>query len=139
MTTAAHAAVESIARDARVRSLCARLHDDRASLDEIIVIDEEWSRIEKGRDHYGAMTLATDPREWTQEQCEELLDYLVYRRVAAVVRQNEQRQRLRCEAADELAAAAAPIDTRLKAALVELRNSALAPFSCAALELEVER
>ena len=113
--------MSAVSRDAKVRSLCARLNDDRASESEIDVADALWARIEKGRESYGPMNLANDPREWSTEQCEELLDYLVYRRIADIVRVNERLERLRCDAADELAAM--PVDRRLRNALIELRDS----------------
>jgi hypothetical protein len=74
------------------------------SEDELRVIDDLLGRLEKGRDAYGPLDLATDDRDWAREEFEEQLDAALYRSFARIRRRDEQLERLRCEAADEIAA-----------------------------------
>jgi len=108
---------ESTARDALARSLCARICTASRSRDELRVIDRVLSGLEQGAEIYGALDLARDERDFGVEGEQELRDFLVYaaaREIAAIDRRLE---RLRCEAADEIAA-------RIEPGLRELRDSA---------------
>ena len=42
-------------------------------------------RLTCGRREYGDLDLATNPRNWTHEELEELFDAVVYRRMRAIV------------------------------------------------------
>jgi len=46
--------------------------------DEINLISLIAERLEKGRESYGALNLATDERDFTAEALEELLDGAIY-------------------------------------------------------------
>jgi hypothetical protein len=74
------------------------------SEDELKVVDDLLARLEKGRDAYGPLDLSRDDRDWHREELEEQLDAALYRSFARIRRRDEQLERLRCEAADEIAA-----------------------------------
>lgn len=88
--------IDALARVIGVRlALCSE--------DELRVIDDLLGRLEKGRDDYGPLDLSRDDRDWNREEFEEQLDAALYRSFSRVRRRNEQRDRLACEAEDELA------------------------------------
>jgi hypothetical protein len=113
---------DTTARDALVRSVCARLNDDRRSEDELRVVDDVLSGLERGAEMYGALNLATDLRDFREEAAQESRDLLVYNSAENVARQHRRRERIACEVADR----SQPVDTRLRTALVELRDSTTA-------------
>lgn len=89
-------------RDALERSVAARL--PMLGEDELSVIDTIVTRISSGgRDQYGELHIATDRRDYYAEAGDEFADALWYMAAQVVRRSNERRERLRCEAADELA------------------------------------
>ncbi len=59
------------------RSIAARL--GLASHDELRVVDAILTRLELGRERYGALNLRADSRDWRREGDEELVDLAVYR------------------------------------------------------------
>lgn len=50
------------------------------------MLDLVWQRIENGRDLYGRLRVAGDPRNWGAELKAELLDLLAYERIADLER-----------------------------------------------------
>lgn len=107
--------------DALGRCIAGRLA--LCSEDELRVIDDLLGRLEKGRDAYGYLDLSRDNRDWAREEMEEQLDAALYRSFARVRRQNDIRDRLACEAADEIAnTPAGRVDTGLRE-LVEKTGS----------------
>ena len=76
-------------RDAIARNLCARICDERRSVDELRVIDSILSGLERGADVYGPLDLATDPRDWQMELAEERRDALIYRSCALLSKRDE--------------------------------------------------
>jgi hypothetical protein len=81
-------------RDALARSICARLCDERRSIDELRVIDRVLSRLEAGADIYGALKLAADMRAWNREAAYELTDWIFYAACREIVRDDERGERL---------------------------------------------
>jgi hypothetical protein len=81
---------DTIRRDAIARSLCARLCDERRSIDELRVIDRVLSRLEMGADIYGALKLAADKRAWNREAADELVDWIFYTACREIVRDDER-------------------------------------------------
>lgn len=92
-------------RDAIARDICRRICDSRRSLDELRVVDQVLAGLERGADDYGPLDLARDQRDFGKEAAEELRDCLVYLAARAVAENDRRLERLRCEAADEIAAA----------------------------------
>lgn len=81
-------------RDALARTLCARICDDRRSLDELLVADKLFARIELGADRYGPLDLSK-PRDWDCELAEELLDVQVYRAIVVLEREKQVAPRVK--------------------------------------------
>lgn len=54
--------------------------------DAIEVLDGFLLRLELGAERYGALVLASDRRNWQQEQDEEIADYAVYRALSRLSR-----------------------------------------------------
>jgi len=104
---------DTTARDALARSLAAR--QLLCSHDELRVLDALLGRLELGRERYGHLNLSK-VRDWEREEAEELLDVRIYQACATIARRDEQLARLRCEAADEIAA-------RVEPGLRELRDA----------------
>jgi hypothetical protein len=95
---------DSTRRDAIARSLCARISDDRRTVDELRVLDVILTRISGGgAEQYGGMVLATDHRDFVKEASDEFADALWYMAAHVVRTADERAERLACEAADELA------------------------------------
>lgn len=84
---------DALRRDALVRSLCARLCDERRSLDELRVIDVVLSRLELGADLYGQLDLSK-PRDWAREAAEEVADERFYRACQTLWLRDEHRTRI---------------------------------------------
>lgn len=106
-------------RDVLAHSICARLCDDRRTIDEVRVIDIVLGRLEIGADRYGGLRLATDTRDWRAEAAEEVVDMAIYNACDVLRRRDERIARIECEAADE-SHRTNPIDK----GLAELRDSA---------------
>lgn len=100
-TTRADRADEERRKDALARWLCAQITS--CTFDELRVIAVRVERMAKARPHYGGLDLANDPRDFKREAAEENIDRGFYLDCLLVKRQDEERDRLRCEAADELA------------------------------------
>lgn len=81
-------------RDALTRSICARLHDDRRSIDELRVIDAVLLGLEQGAETYGALDLDRDGRNWTAEAAAECRDLLVYLAAHKVAEQQRHVERI---------------------------------------------
>lgn len=106
-------------REALARIVASRLGD--LSHDELRVVDKITSRmIGVGREKYGALVLSRESRDWRNEGSAELADFVFYAACREIAANDARLERLRCEVADENAQ---PVDTRLKAALVEFRDS----------------
>lgn len=105
---------DTTTRDALERTICARLA--ACSPDELRVVDYVLGRLEVGRARYGELDFAGDDRDFLEEERQEHADGVVYRACAEIVRLDARRDRLRCEAADELTA-------RVDAGLDELRHA----------------
>lgn len=88
-----------VQRQALVRVVTARLAI--ASLDEVRVIDRLLTRLELGRDRYGALDL-TVPRDWARERGEELLDAVLYDVMGDLAAEDRDRAQLREAARREL-------------------------------------
>ncbi len=54
-----------------------------ANLDELLVIELLWQRLELGRERYGHLDLAK-ARDWSREESEELLDARIYQACAVL-------------------------------------------------------
>ena len=92
----------STRRDAVLRCVAARLPS--LTLDELRVVDTVLSRmIGIGRDHYGQLDLAREQRDWKAEQAAEWADALFYGACHEVAANDRRLERLRCDAADEMA------------------------------------
>jgi len=94
--------IDNTARDAFARGLCARICSDVRTFDELRVVDDVLSGLERGADTYGPLDLASDGRDFREEAAQEARDLLVYSAAENVARQHRRRERLRCEAAGEL-------------------------------------
>lgn len=82
----------TLARDALVRSVCARLNDARRTHDELRVIDDVLSGLEHGAETIGPLDLERDERDFGEEgaqECRDLLAYLAMQRVAEAHRRRE--------------------------------------------------
>lgn len=107
--------------DALGRCIAGRLA--LCSEDELRVVDDLLGRLERGRDTYGYLDLSRDDRDWQREEHEEQLDAMLYRSFARVRRQNELRDRLACEAADEIASTpAGRVETGLRELVEQTGN-----------------
>ncbi len=93
------------------RSIVARL--EAAGADEIRVMDYLLTRLELGRERYGALDFANRPHDWQEEERQEHADAAVYRACAEIVRLDRDRADLRAAAAKEL----------VEAGLLELRDA----------------
>lgn len=82
------------------RSLCARIHDARRSHDEIRVIDEILTGLEKGAELYGSLNLASDRRNWNAEAAEECRDALVYLACAKLAERDRRVAEIEFDASD---------------------------------------
>lgn len=97
---------------ARRLALCSR--------DELRVVDVILERIMKvGRESYAPLDLARDERDWDKEAAEELADTLFYLAARHVAATDRRLERMRCEAADELAST-----NPVERGLAELRDAA---------------
>lgn len=105
-------------RGALARNLCARLCNEQRSITELQVIDLLLDGIESHAPEYGAANVETDTRDLTDELDQELGDGLFYMLLRGVKRRAARLERLRCEAADELART-----NPMEHALRELRDS----------------
>lgn len=91
-------------RDALARALCARISDARRTIDELRVLDVILTRISGGGyEQYGGLNLATDKRDFRKETSDEFADGLWYMAAHVVATNDARLERLRCEAADEIA------------------------------------
>lgn len=72
-------------------------------LDELRVIEAMAERLVRHRVEYGELDVARDTRDWIAEAADEHRDAVFYMLVDQVVRNDQRLERLRCEAADELA------------------------------------
>lgn len=77
------------------RDLARRM--ELGNLDELLVLDQHWLRIELGRDRYGLLDLRAS-RDWEREELEEHLDAATYRACARV-----QARELELEASHHMA------------------------------------
>ncbi len=102
---------DTTSRDALERAICARL--PLCSPDELRVLDYVLSRLEIGRERYGALNLATDDRDFCEEERQEHADAVVYRGCNEIRRLDRVNADLRELAGEEL----------LKARLRELRDA----------------
>lgn len=97
-----------IRRIALLRTMPARLA--LLSHDELRVIDTLVDRILKvGRESYAPLDLSRDERDWKAEAASEHADALFYLLCDEVSKNDARRERLYCEAADELAAVSASL------------------------------
>lgn len=94
---------DTIVRDSLVRSICARLSDDRRTEDDIRIIDDVLAGIEVGADRIGPMNLTDDKRDFDEEAAQECRDLIVYLAMKRVAAQHKRREQLRFDAAAELA------------------------------------
>ncbi len=101
-------------RDALARTFSVRLL--LCNEDELRVLDVILGRLELGRDRYGHLDLAKS-RDWDAEEAEELLDARIYRACDVIQKRDARLERLRCEAADEIAG-------RIEPGLRELASNA---------------
>ncbi len=69
----------SLRRDLRRRFLLA-------NLDELLVIELLWQRLELGRKRYGPLDILARTIDWDEEELEEILDARIYRALAVVQR-----------------------------------------------------
>lgn len=110
------APVDETRRNAIARNLCARLSDDRRSVDELRVIDWVLEGLELGAEGYGPLDLQSDVRLWKRERAMEARDLLFYSAAQAIVEHDLHIDLLRAEMDAEIAA---PVE----AGLTELRDS----------------
>jgi len=92
---------------------CVRSMLPALGLDELRVVETVVSRLLKARDQYGELNLDEDPRDFRVEAAEELADFIAYGAMREVAANDRRLERLRCEAADELALAH-PIELGLR-------------------------
>jgi hypothetical protein len=115
---------DALRQDALASSIAIRL--PLCSLDELRVIDVILERVLKvGRDSYAPLDLARDERDWGREAADELADALFYLAAREVAATDRRLERLRCEAADEIART-----NPVERGLAELRD-AKPDFECA--------
>lgn len=106
--------VDTTRRDAIQRCLAGRL--GALSIDELRVLDVITTRmIGLGRDMYGPLDLSRERRDWRGEQASEYADAIFYGACHEVASNDERLERLRCDAADEIAG-------RVEPGLRELRD-----------------
>lgn len=92
---------ETTRRDAIARSLCARISDDRRTIDELRVLDVIVQRISGGGfEQYGGMVIAKDSRDFRKEASDEFADALWYMAAHVVSKTDERLERLQCETHD---------------------------------------
>jgi broad specificity phosphatase PhoE len=85
-----------------LRCIASRLHS--LSLDELRVLDVITTRmVAIGRDTYGPLDLSRETRDWKAEQAAEYADSIFYGACHEVAANDARLERLRCEAADEIA------------------------------------
>lgn len=72
-------------------------------LDEMRVVERQIEKMLRARDQYGELHLDRDHRDFMTEAAEEHRDAVFYLLVDELVRNDQRLERLRCEAADELA------------------------------------
>jgi hypothetical protein len=84
------------------RSLCARLCDERRSVDELRVIDWVLSGLEEGADQYGPLHVVSDERNFPRERAREGRDSLFYAACEALKKINVEEE-LIVEHCDECA------------------------------------
>lgn len=107
-------------RDAIQRCVAARLCS--LSIDELRVLDVITTRmVSVGRDSYGPLDLAREERDWKAEQANEYADAIFYGACHEVAANDARLERLRCEAADEIAG-------RIEPGLRELVENAPEPI-----------
>ena len=78
------------------------------SPDELRVIDQVLSGLERGRDVYGPLDVAADARDFSLEASDELRDCLVYLAAHHIAQTVQRRERMECETADRITAAFVP-------------------------------
>jgi hypothetical protein len=94
-------------RDAIQRCVAARLCS--LSIDELRVLDVITTRmIGVGRESYGPLDLGREERDWKAEQASEYADAIFYGACHEVATNDRRLERLRCEAADEIAGRVEP-------------------------------
>lgn len=73
---------------ALARSIAARVNAlaERGCADELRVLDYLLVRLELGEQQYGRLDLATDRRDWAEEERQEHADGVVYRACAEISR-----------------------------------------------------
>ncbi len=95
---------DTIRRDARERFIASailpQLNDDELRVLEVLGL----RMLKLGRPEYGPLDLRK-PRDWKTMRAEESADRLFYDACDEIATNEERLERLRCEAADELAAA----------------------------------
>jgi hypothetical protein len=97
-------------RDALARSLCARISDDRRTVDELRVLDVIVARISGGGfEQYGGMDLATDTRDFRKEAADEFADALWYMAAHVVAKTDERIERMQCDVHDAVEPALAEL------------------------------
>lgn len=94
-------------REALARELCALICT--CSIDELRAFGVIARKVmTKGRESYGPTVLATDKRDFLAEAGDEFLDAIWYVALHVVSKHDQRLERLRCEAADEIAARIEP-------------------------------
>jgi hypothetical protein len=73
-----------------------------AEFDVVRVIDFILSRVEKGREEHGDLDIASDRRDFKNEEQQEHADLVVYRAIDEIKRLDAERAALRADAASEL-------------------------------------
>ena len=93
---------DSTALTAFAHQLCARICNAARTFDELRVVDDLLSGLERGAEVYGPLDLASDGRDFREEAAQEARDLLVYVSAENVARQHRRRERIACHAHDEL-------------------------------------
>jgi hypothetical protein len=94
--------------DALATNIALRL--GACSHDELRVLDRVLAGLETGREVYGPMDIARDPRSFLNEAAQEARDLLVYLAAHEVAKWDARTEKLRAEAAVELS----PIELGLR-------------------------
>lgn len=95
-------------RDARERSIAAIILP-QLNNDELRVLETIGLRMLRiGRETHGPLVLERERRDWKAEAAAELADRLFYDACYEIATNDARLERLRCEAADEIAARVGP-------------------------------
>lgn len=129
---------DEVRRGALACELCVLICT--GSLDELRAFGVIARRVMgKGREIYGPLDLRRDRRDFRKERADEKADWIWYDAILEVIENDERLERLRCEAADRVAAAVEPGLRELAEALPPPPDSMQQRLEEMARKLDAER